>query len=167
MHLPPDLYAIVASRIRAHASVFLEPRSLHDPVFPTRFSTYLILLCCMPYICCRLCPLGSPSFTQHHHPMWTHHHHLSVGPPRHPTNHHISVGSVGSVGSLPPSPQVLWQEEEQRFRMWYRGGWASTAVGVADSTDGITWTKHQVRRCSTVRRGDASPSLHELALYQH
>eukprot|EP00047_Mylnosiga_fluctuans_P007048 m.250773 g.250773 ORF g.250773 m.250773 type:complete len:322 (+) comp16891_c0_seq1:17-982(+) len=26
--------------------------------------------------------------------------------------------------------------------MWYRGGWASTAVGLATSSDGITWTKY-------------------------
>ena len=38
-------------------------------------------------------------------------------------------------------PQVFWESDLQLFRMYYRGGWGTTAVGVADSVDGVVWKK--------------------------
>jgi hypothetical protein len=35
---------------------------------------------------------------------------------------------------------ALWSNG--KWMMWYRGGWATTAVGLATSTDGVSWTKY-------------------------
>ncbi len=41
-------------------------------------------------------------------------------------------------------PQVIFQPENRTLRMWYRGGgWGfPSGVGVADSSDGKTWTRY-------------------------
>lgn len=41
-------------------------------------------------------------------------------------------------------PHVLWDEDEQVFKMWYSGGeqYEPNAIGYATSTDGLTWHKH-------------------------
>lgn len=40
-------------------------------------------------------------------------------------------------------PSVLWDAESKRFRMWYSGGeqYEPTAIGYAESSDGLVWTK--------------------------
>lgn len=40
-------------------------------------------------------------------------------------------------------PSVLWDEEKRVFRMWYSGGeqYEPTAIGYAESRDGLVWTK--------------------------
>jgi len=42
-------------------------------------------------------------------------------------------------------PHVIWEEEEQIFKMWYSGGqWIEpNAIGYATSIDGISWSKHK------------------------
>ena len=41
-------------------------------------------------------------------------------------------------------PHVLWDEEEQQYKMWYSGGDLSEAdaIGYAASSDGVHWRKH-------------------------
>jgi len=41
-------------------------------------------------------------------------------------------------------PNVLWDENERIYKMWYSGGeqWEPNAIGYATSPDGITWTKN-------------------------
>src|SRR5438445_4708770 len=36
-------------------------------------------------------------------------------------------------------PSVIY--EDGVFRLWYRGGWENCSLGLATSTDGLTWTK--------------------------
>jgi predicted GH43/DUF377 family glycosyl hydrolase len=40
-------------------------------------------------------------------------------------------------------PDVIWDEQEKIYRMWYSGGeqYEPDAIGYAESRDGITWTK--------------------------
>ncbi len=40
-------------------------------------------------------------------------------------------------------PSVLWDDEEQLYKLWYSGGgwFEPDAIGYATSTDGITWTR--------------------------
>lgn len=42
-------------------------------------------------------------------------------------------------------PHVIWDEEEQIFRMWYSGGeqYEPDVIGYATSRDGINWDKHK------------------------
>jgi predicted GH43/DUF377 family glycosyl hydrolase len=42
-------------------------------------------------------------------------------------------------------PDVIWDDELKRFRMWYSGGEQNepNAIGHATSPDGIVWTKHK------------------------
>lgn len=70
-------------------------------------------------------------------------------------------------------PHVIWDEEEQHFRMWYSGGeqYEPDAIGYATSIDGVNWTKHaanpifradpassweqhKVTACQVVKHGD-------------
>lgn len=69
-------------------------------------------------------------------------------------------------------PNVLWDEQAKRFRMWYSGGENEpNAIGFATSPDGVAWTKHpanpifvpdprnnwepdRVTGCQVVRQGD-------------
>lgn len=41
-------------------------------------------------------------------------------------------------------PDVLWDEQEQIFKMWFSGGeqYEPTAIGYATSPDGVHWTKY-------------------------
>ncbi|HEX2948072.1 MAG TPA: hypothetical protein VHV83_00635, partial [Armatimonadota bacterium] len=41
-------------------------------------------------------------------------------------------------------PHVLWDEEQQQYRMWYSGGdqYEPNAIGYATSPDGNTWQRH-------------------------
>jgi len=41
-------------------------------------------------------------------------------------------------------PDVIWDDELKRFRMWYSGGEQNepNAIGYATSPDGLVWTKH-------------------------
>jgi predicted GH43/DUF377 family glycosyl hydrolase len=41
-------------------------------------------------------------------------------------------------------PHVLWDEQQQNYRMWYSGGeqYEPNAIGYASSTDGLKWAKH-------------------------
>lgn len=41
-------------------------------------------------------------------------------------------------------PSVIWDEKTQKFRMWYSGGeqYEPTAIGYAESRDGLVWTKN-------------------------
>ena len=41
-------------------------------------------------------------------------------------------------------PDVMWDEDEKQFKMWYSGGeqYEPNAIGYATSTDGINWTKN-------------------------
>ena len=41
-------------------------------------------------------------------------------------------------------PSVIWDEEEQIFKMWYSGGdqYEPDAIGYATSKDGLNWTKY-------------------------
>jgi hypothetical protein len=38
---------------------------------------------------------------------------------------------------------ALYDDASENFVMFYRGGWASQAVGRASSTDGVNWTKYE------------------------
>ena len=38
------------------------------------------------------------------------------------------------------NPQILTAAHV--FKMWYSGGWVASALGYAESTDGVTWTKY-------------------------
>jgi len=42
-------------------------------------------------------------------------------------------------------PHVLWEEDKQRYRMWYSAGdqYEPNAIGYATSPDGVHWTKHR------------------------
>lgn len=42
------------------------------------------------------------------------------------------------------NPDVMWDEKEQLFKMWYSGGeqYEPDAIGYATSRDGICWDKH-------------------------
>jgi predicted GH43/DUF377 family glycosyl hydrolase len=70
-------------------------------------------------------------------------------------------------------PQVLWDETEQLYKMWYSGGeqYEPNAIGYATSKDGRTWLKHssnpifapnadtswekhKVTACQVIRQGD-------------
>ncbi len=68
-------------------------------------------------------------------------------------------------------PHVIWEEEDQLYRMWYSGGeqYEPDAIGYATSPDGLNWTKfpepvfsaepehaweqHKVTACQVVQRG--------------
>lgn len=43
-------------------------------------------------------------------------------------------------------PHVIWEEEENKYKMWYSGGATpkaeADAIGYAESEDGINWNKH-------------------------
>ena len=41
-------------------------------------------------------------------------------------------------------PHVIWDEQENLFKMWYSGGeqYEPDAIGYATSPDGLNWTKH-------------------------
>ena len=43
-------------------------------------------------------------------------------------------------------PSVVWDEENQKFRMWYSGGeqYEPNAIGYAESPDGLRWTKSEL-----------------------
>lgn len=58
-----------------------------------------------------------------------------------------------SVANPILSPTVAWEQTAVQepivtfeggttWKMWYRGGWGSEAIGYATSTDGIAWTKY-------------------------
>ena len=59
-------------------------------------------------------------------------------------------------------PDVMWDEEEQLYKMWYSGGekYEPNAIGYAVSKDGIHWEKRagnpcfsgQIRRIRSLRR---------------
>jgi predicted GH43/DUF377 family glycosyl hydrolase len=70
-------------------------------------------------------------------------------------------------------PDVLWDDDLKRFRMWYSGGEQNepNAIGYATSPDGLVWTKHdanpvfvpdpqvgweqfKVTGCQVLKRGD-------------
>ena len=40
-------------------------------------------------------------------------------------------------------PQVYWDNHQNEFRMYYRGGWSQFAVGIATSKTGVTWKKYK------------------------
>lgn len=43
------------------------------------------------------------------------------------------------------NPHVIWDKDENIFRMWYSGGetYEPNAIGYATSADGVNWTKHK------------------------
>jgi hypothetical protein len=68
-----------------------------------------------------------------------------------PTNASGWVGNTGRNAVLNATepwesacvcePQVVWEPDHSRYRMWYRGGWGPGQIGVATSPDGRVFTK--------------------------
>ena len=79
---------------------------------------------------------GTNSFAQY---TWT----------RHPSNPIFSGSGHGTWDKHVFSPMVLYNSDSSRYEMWYCGsygpdvsGWYPYQVGLAYSSDGITWTKY-------------------------
>jgi sucrose-6-phosphate hydrolase SacC (GH32 family) len=52
-----------------------------------------------------------------------------------------SGGECTGRGDCVCEPQVIWEPAEGLFRLWYRGGWGNSSIGVATSRDGRVFRK--------------------------
>ena len=50
-------------------------------------------------------------------------------------------GKCAGRGDCVCEPQVIWEPAEGLFRLWYRGGWSTSSIGVATSSDGRVFRK--------------------------
>ncbi len=52
----------------------------------------------------------------------------------------VHQGEPGNAAAVPKSGGILWDPEEQHFKMWYEAGWINT-IALATSRDGVHWER--------------------------